>query len=58
MSTPEHDEPDPAGRTPPAQGGGPAAAVDVRAVAERVYQLMLAEARLERARGATRTARG
>ncbi len=36
-----------AGSAPPAGGD----ATDVRALAERVYRLMMAEARLERARG-------
>jgi hypothetical protein len=46
-------------RAPAAPESG-APAVDVRALAERVYRLMLADARLERARGAAanRNSRG
>ena len=36
-----------AGGAPPAGGAAP----DIQALAERVYRLMLAEARLDRARG-------
>lgn len=38
--------------TPGAQPATPAPPVDVRKLAEKVYQLMLADLRLERARGA------
>lgn len=48
MEQPDDRERDGDPGDPPPAGG---AATDVRALTERVYRLMLAEARLERARG-------
>ncbi len=44
-------EPRPEGERSPEAGGRHAAEVDVQKLADRVYKLMLAEVRLERARG-------
>jgi len=53
----EHDDEQPAahGETPhdPQQEAGGSGAIDIERLAERIYRLMLAEAREARSRGAT-----
>lgn len=44
-------EPQPQSGPAPEPGAQPAAPIDLKLLAERVYQLMLADLRLDRARG-------